>query len=64
MINLDLDLNSSVATFGLEPKDFKELIKNLYTVRVSKAAQEDATKKRDLKAEAKDKANQTNRFSV
>lgn len=57
MINLDLDLNSSVVTFGLEPKDFKELIKNLYTVRVSKAAKEDATKKRDLKAEAKDKAN-------
>jgi sialic acid synthase SpsE len=64
IIDLDADMGSTVATFGMEPKDFKELVKDLYTVRVVRVKPEDSSKKRDLKAEAKERVNQTNRFSV
>lgn len=34
MINLDMDTNLTMPTFGMEPKDLRELVKCLHAVRV------------------------------
>lgn len=64
MINLEMDTNLTMPTFGMEPKDLKEFVKALHSIRVIVPKQEDSTKKRDLKAEAKDKKRQQNRLVI
>jgi len=46
----------------MEPKDLREFVKALHSVRVVIAKTEEPTKKRDLKAEAKEKKKQQSRL--
>lgn len=49
-------------TFGMEPRDLKEFVRALHSLRVVTPKLEDPTKKRDLKAEAKEKKKQQSRL--